>query len=88
MFSVEQRIRTARRESGSSGSVEPFRCLKCEKSTTTALQLKLSNMKLEKELEKVRVEIEFYKNKDRENQVVMASIRYRSALLRGSCMSI
>ena len=53
----------------------PSRCAKCEKSTTTALQLKLNNMKLEKELESQKAQVEFYKNKDRENQAVLASLR-------------
>lgn len=71
---AESRIRSGRDESGSGGR-EAMRCLKCEKSTTTALQMKLSTMKLEKEVEKLRVEVEFYKSKDRENQAVMNSLR-------------
>ena len=57
----------------------PARCTKCEKSTTTALQLKLNNMKLEKELESQKAQVEFYKNKDRENQAVLASLRLVSS---------
>ena len=55
--------------------VKGQRCMECEKAVTTALQLKLQNMKMEKELERLRTELKFYKNKDAENQSTMASLR-------------
>ena len=58
-----------------SPSMEGSRCTKCEKASSTALQLKLENMKLERELDRQKSEVEFYKNKDKENQVALAALR-------------
>ena len=55
--------------------MEGSRCTKCEKASSTALQLKLENMKLERELDRQKSEVEFYKNKDKENQVALAALR-------------